>query len=453
MGEMRDISKYDEKSRLSLLASTGLKPVYGESVGYFEDDVLVATATKDGQVIKGVAIDEKSRGEGLLNIIIGELHKRIRKDYDSSFIFTKPQNKELFSSLGYYPLYENDKCLFLESRKDGIEKWASSLNLGLPTNKVLEKGRALIVMNANPFTLGHRYLVEKAAKEEEELLVFVVSEDASFVSFEDRFALVKEGLKDLENVKVFSAPKYMISKATFPSYFLKDEITVNEAYVDLDSGLFAKVLAPLLLVKRRYVGTEPKDEITLSYNKSLAQRCQEEGLSLIEIPRLEKDGKVVSASLVRELLNNGNWTLAESLVPSSTYQWLWINGVANRAIWALESELKTTIKPGLVDMKNSGAHSDMDYRTFEKSIEALKKPFVKMAGSSSFEQLRFYGMEAEKAMFEATKGINTHKGAIFTLGLIMFASVQTKSLDPDVVLEFVKKTVKGISKELTCEGK
>lgn len=97
---------------------------------------------------------------------------------------------------------------------------------------------------------------------------------------------------------------------------------------------------------------------------------------------------------------------------------------------ALRKEVNTTPKPGLVDRRNSGANTDMDVSTFELSIERISPFFGEMAvkayesGSVSREllnELVKIGKNAEKAMFAATNGVNTHKGAIFSIGLIASA--------------------------------
>jgi len=99
---------------------------------------------------------------------------------------------------------------------------------------------------------------------------------------------------------------------------------------------------------------------------------------------------------------------------------------------ALRDEVNTTPKPGLVDRANSGSHRDMDLATFEKSIAALAPYWETCVGigqktadrppEETFERLRAAGIKAEKAMLAATGGVNTHKGAIFTLGAVCGAA-------------------------------
>lgn len=103
-------------------------------------------------------------------------------------------------------------------------------------------------------------------------------------------------------------------------------------------------------------------------------------------------------------------------------------------IWAYEAlleEVYTTPKPGLVDTYSRGAHEDMDVHTFEKSARALLPYFVRMTqqglkengpARKVFDQIRKTGIAAEKAMYRATGGVNTHKGAVFSMGIYCAAA-------------------------------
>ena len=97
--------------------------------------------------------------------------------------------------------------------------------------------------------------------------------------------------------------------------------------------------------------------------------------------------------------------------------------LSEAAYMSLLDELYTTPKPGLVDKNNNGAHSDMNVPLFEKSAEALKPYFrqavrIGMSGGG-MRTLREVGMRCEKTMFIATSGINTHKGIIYSMGLLL----------------------------------
>ncbi len=141
------------------------------------------------------------------------------------------------------------------------------------------------------------------------------------------------------------------------------------------------------------------------------------------------------------------------------------NYISNLIIKSMLYEVSITPKPGLVDRANSGAHSDMDFFTFIDSSVVFYDYFyncVKIGlefGEEDFTQLllqiRPIGIEAEKTMFEATKGINTHKGLVFSFGII---AVAVGSLNKEMektyflsseISERVKLISQGITLELT----
>lgn len=105
--------------------------------------------------------------------------------------------------------------------------------------------------------------------------------------------------------------------------------------------------------------------------------------------------------------------------------------IADTARWALLEEVRTTPKPGLVDCDSNGAHTDMDVCTFVSSAEALYPYFKVMAAygwsdynnpERLFEKIRPVGKLAEEAMYQATDGVNTHKGLIFSIGILSAAA-------------------------------
>ena len=277
-----------------------------------------------------------------------------------------------------------------------------------------------IVMNCNPFTLGHRYLIEQAAKQVERLYVMVVREDCSLFAYTERKAMVEQGVADIENVSVIDGSDYAISRATFPTYFLKrlDDAADTQMLLDLD--LFRRHIAPALGATVRFVGTEPTDQLTRRYNQLMHETLKD----VREINRLEKDGNAVSASRVRKAMEEGDMNTIRQLVPPTTLPYI----IAHLATQALQAELDTTPKPGLVDKDNNGAHRDMDYALMQLSINTLHPYFVRLAFLGfadtlpSHTVIRDAGIEAEKAMLEATNGVNTHKGALFSMGLAVVAA-------------------------------
>ena len=179
-----------------------------------------------------------------------------------------------------------------------------------------------IVMNCNPFTLGHRYLIETALKSVEYLVIFVVEEDKSFFPFKDRFELIKQGVADLKNVIVIPSGKFIISALTFPGYFYKEND--NSAIIDSSSDIdiFGKYIAPTLNITKRFVGEEPIDKITKQYNDSMKERLPLYGVECIEIKRKEEGKNVISASIVRKYLKEKNFEEIKKIVPESTYNYL-----------------------------------------------------------------------------------------------------------------------------------
>jgi [citrate (pro-3S)-lyase] ligase len=187
-----------------------------------------------------------------------------------------------------------------------------------------------IVMNCNPFTNGHRYLIEFAAGKVDRLYIFVVQEDKSFFRFEDRFRMVKEGTKDIPNVIVVPSGNFIISSLTFPEYFMKDYVKEKNFDVSSDIRTFCEHIAPALDITIRFVGEELTDPVTANYNRCMHDLLPQYGMSLCEISRLRKeDGTAVSATEVRDFLAHGNLLTIEALVPESTLQVIkeryWVN--------------------------------------------------------------------------------------------------------------------------------
>ena len=175
-----------------------------------------------------------------------------------------------------------------------------------------------IVMNCNPFTKGHLYLIEEAAKKVDYLIIFVVSEDLSTFSFEERFSMVLANTKHLSNVLVVPSGHMILSQRCFPEYFKKEIDSDIDSNIRNDLEIFAKVIAPRLNIKYRFVGEELSDQVTEKYNILMKEILPENGIELIELPRKEVDNKIISASLVRELISNNNLDELDKYIPSKT---------------------------------------------------------------------------------------------------------------------------------------
>ena len=442
-----------------------------------DDGEMIAGGGLKGNVIKCVAVDDAHKGEAIANTLISHLIAHANEEGHSNvMLFTKPKNRQLFESLSFRLLAEAPEAVLMETGIGGINNMVEQLkkikeesekykeynkeckedskeckenseeckeeektNLNTSTSQHLNTTtpqhlnittpqhlttttplRGVVVMNCNPFTLGHRYLIEQAAKQVERLFVMVVREDCSLFAYAERKAMVEQGVAHLKNVTVIDGSEYAISQATFPTYFLKrlDDAADTQMLLDLD--LFRRHIAPALGATVRFVGTEPTDRLTRRYN----QLMHEVLADVRETARLEKKGNAVSASRVRKAMEQGDMSTIRQLVPPTTLPYI----IAHLATQALQAELDTTPKPGLVDKDNNGAHRDMDYALMQRSINTLHPYFVKLAllgcadALPTHTSIRDIGIEAEKAMLAATNGVNTHKGALFSMGLAVVAA-------------------------------
>lgn len=381
-----------------------------------DDGEMIAGGGLKDDVIKCVAVDDAHKGEAIANTLVSHLISHANQEgYSCIKLFTKPKNRQLFESLSFRLLAEAPEAILMETGIGGISNTVKALK------KTREDGeRGVIVMNCNPFTLGHRYLIEQAAKQVKRLYVMVVREDCSLFAYTERKAMVEQGVADIENVTVIDGSDYAISRATFPTYFLKrlDDAADTQMLLDLD--LFRRHIAPALGATVRFVGTEPTDQLTRRYNQLMHEALTD----VREIDRLEKGGNAVSASRVRKAMEQGDMNTIRQLVPPTTLPYI----IAHLATQALQAELDTTPKPGLVDKDNNGAHRDMDHALMQLSINTLHPYFVRLAllgfadTLPSHTAIRDTGIEAEKAMLAATNGVNTHKGALFSMGLAVVAA-------------------------------
>lgn len=409
-----------------------------------DGDEILAGGGLDGNVIKCVAVSESARSEGLMNILVSRLIVIAREEgRDSVKAFTKPENEGIFKSLGFGLLASAPKAILMENGRGGLPEYKKYLaSLARPGRN------GAIVMNANPFTKGHRYLVEQAASQVDNLYVIVVKEDRSRFPYVERKAMIEAGCAGLDNVVVCEGSDYAISAATFPTYFLKKLDDATDTQIALDLDLFVNHIAQPLGVTVRFAGSEPEDALTRRYNELMAEilpgtsvavvrqdhqpdselvegsavRQARRPIDFVEIPRLEQKGKPLSATSLRRALDKGGFKEAMEYIPKSTVPYL----VADLAERALRLELDTTPKPGLVDRRDNGAHKDMDYALMSKSISALRPYLTRLAVESAKDidpvKIKEIGIEAEKAMLKATGGVNTHKGALFCIGLSVAAA-------------------------------
>lgn len=175
-----------------------------------------------------------------------------------------------------------------------------------------------IVMNCNPFTFGHRFLIEEALKMVDHLIIFVVEDDGSLFSFQERFAMVCRGTAGLERITVVPSGLYILSKNTFPEYFQKTADEDLRKNTEDDITLFAERIAPALGITYRFVGEEREDEVTNEYNEAMKRILPDHGIRVVEIPRKANGRSAVSASRVRDCLSVDRTEELDELIPAST---------------------------------------------------------------------------------------------------------------------------------------
>ena len=402
-----------------------------------EVDLYLAVLDGEGEILAGgglrrdiikcIAVSQQARSAGLSVPLVSRLISvAAERGFTNVKVFTKPGNRTVFESLGFRLLAEAPKAILMENGR-GLEDYCRYLQG--------HRAAGVIVMNANPFTLGHRFLVEQAdfstrpsgpgrndhvsvissgarRAESRNLAVIPVREDASRFPYEERLEMIRRGCDGLADV--LDGSDYQISSATFPTYFLKNLSEASETQMRLDLDLFGRHIAPALGATVRFVGSEPADPMTARYNALMKEILPSYGVRVVEIKRLKSsNGRFVTASRVRQQLDKGLFSAAKALTPASTWPFL----MADLAERALRMELDAPLKPGLVGPDSNGAHGDMDYALMRRSIAAIRPYFSRMALAGSADELRQLGIDAEKAMLAATGGVNGHRGAIFAFGL------------------------------------
>lgn len=286
-------------------------------IGIHEENKLIAIGSRAGNILKMFAIDPEHQGGPLLGELVSYLVGRgFEAGLDSLFVFTKPEYTVTFESLNFSLLASQSHVALLEYGK-GLEHW-----LSLHRSQIRPGTNGAVVMNCNPFTLGHRYLVESAARQVDNLYLFVVREDRSVFPFDVRYRLVQEGVAHIPNVVVLDSSHYAVSGATFPTYFLKKNDPVARIQMELDITLFATKIAPFFGISRRFVGNEPGCKMTDCYNEVMKELLPRFGLEHIVLERIQSDSEFISASRVRALLANNDLEAMKKLVPETTYNFL-----------------------------------------------------------------------------------------------------------------------------------
>ncbi len=287
-------------------------------IGIYDGDKLIAAGGINNNIIKGIAIDKDYQNRNLTSTIITELNKiQLENGNSDYFVFTKPSNVNIFKSMGFYEIskYENHVSLLTRN----ISKFNDYLD-NLKKYKKNYKNIGAIVINGNPPTLGHKYLIDYAKNDCDYLHIFVVSEEKSSFPSHIRKELIKK-IANSDKISVHEGGEYIISSSTFPTYFLKEDVDANEIYAGLDATIFLQHIAKVLNINKRYVGHEPFCSTTSTYN-NVMKSIFKDNIQLIEIKRLKENNNYISASAVRNAIREDNIALLKDYLPKETYDFI-----------------------------------------------------------------------------------------------------------------------------------
>jgi [citrate (pro-3S)-lyase] ligase len=322
MFEEREIRFFEAQA---LLKKCGLNPVDRADyrVGIFdEDDELLATGALVGNMLQMIAVDPACQGEDLsVRVVTHLVNAAARRGIFCLYLFTKSASVRFFEGMGFQTVaHVPGEVALLEWGSPGIREYCREL-AKLRDPDAVRVGA--LVMNANPFTAGHRFLAETAAKECDKVFLLAVEEDLSEFPFSVRLELIKKGTADLPNVTVLPGGRYVISSLTFPAYFSRDAAR-SRLQSKIDAEIFAKHIAPALGVTDRFMGEEPFSPSTAIYNEEVKARLEKSGIAVHILTRLalNENEKAVSASEVRRLLAEGKTQEALRLLPETTAEYI-----------------------------------------------------------------------------------------------------------------------------------
>lgn len=322
------LTPLEHEDIVRLLERDGLSFDEGADAIALVDDIdgnIAATASLFGSVIRMVAVDPARQESGLSAMAISSLMEASRMNGSSRlFLFTKPETAPRFASLGFRNIAETSAVSLLETGAPGITDYREYL----AERRVHDAGGpkiGCIVVNCNPFTLGHRYLMERASEACSRFYVIVVEENMSRFSFEDRYEMIRLGTGDIRNMTLLRSGPYAVSSATFPTYFLKDRGEKSAALQQtrLDLALFLRLYVPALGINVRFVGTEPMSPVTNMYNDAMREVLVPSGVEVVEVERMPSEfGDPVSASAARAAMDSGDISRISSYLPATTLDYL-----------------------------------------------------------------------------------------------------------------------------------
>ena len=289
-----------------------------QTLGIYHKEKLVGTVSYQNNVIKYIAVSEKYKDGGhTFNVLVSAIIQAMsQQEIFHYIVFTKPRYQKSFNFLGFETIVSTQKIAVLEMGDSSIKQYLERIP------KVNGEKKAAIVMNANPFTEGHYYLVKQAANNNDWVYVFVLEKEQNLFSTKDRLKLVQQGLQKLKNVIVLSGGEYIISPATCPTYFLREDDEIAKEQMVVDATLFKERIATYLDISARYVGEEPLSPMTRSYNDILETILPPEIKVYVLARKKTEQHQVISASQVRKAYLAGQLEKIKYMVPETTYQYL-----------------------------------------------------------------------------------------------------------------------------------
>jgi [citrate (pro-3S)-lyase] ligase len=244
-------------------------------------------------------------------IVAEKITEHLHRKSDTNYLASK-DDKEIFNKVNYCRYKAATKYVDL-----GFPKYLKKLK-----TKFKPGDNGIAVMNCNPFTLGHKYLVSTAASKVDNLYLFVVEEDKSHFKYLQRLEMIKNGVKEISNVTIVSTGKYLVSSMTFPDYFYKEVSYNHNMDVTYDFEIFINYIASVLNLKTRFIGNEPFCKTTNNHHQVMKQLLPENGISVVEIKRLENEFGPISASKVRDLIKKKEYKGLKSYLPKTTIDYL-----------------------------------------------------------------------------------------------------------------------------------
>jgi len=286
------------------------------TIGLYDEKKIVATGSLHNNVIKMIAVDRNYQGENLATIIMTNLIQQLSlQKMDKYFLYTTPDNKEFFMRFSLSLVYETKDIVMLENNVFTIEEQLLTIKKTIP---VLVGTTAALVMKCNPVTLSHLLLIETCAIKHDKAIIFLVEDDTA-IPYKVRKDLLEKTTKNIKNVYIVPATKYIISPYSFPTYFLKDSATAFRIYNDLDVSIFAHYFMKIFEIDFRYVAATQKTLSSDTYIQSMTHILKEQ---LIMIPPLYKDGIITTTSLIRKHAKKRNYSLIKHLLPEASYNFL-----------------------------------------------------------------------------------------------------------------------------------